>query len=133
MTGLRRCGIGSKEAASSGEAVAFLAKLPLEELYLLDEQASPEGMAHASKIKTLRRLDASHAPNVGDTALKLIAQMPRLEEFKLGSAQVTDDGILALAELKSLKKLTLERLKNVSIEAIEQLRKSRPRMTIEFN
>jgi hypothetical protein len=131
MTGLRRCGIGSKEAASSGDAVASLIKLPLEELYLLDEQASPEGLAHASKIKTLRRLDASYAPNVGDAAMKLIAQMPRLEEFKIGSAQVTDEGIGALAESKSLKKLTLERLKNVSEGAIEQLRKSRPEMTIE--
>ena len=56
---LRRCGIGSKDKASSGEAVASLSKLGLEELYLLDSQASPVGVAQAAKIKPLRRLEVS--------------------------------------------------------------------------
>lgn len=133
LTRLRRCGIGSKEAASSGEAVAALEKLPLEELYLLDNQATPTGLAHAAKIATLRRLDASYAPQVGDDVMKLIAQMPHLEEFKIGSAQITDEGLMALAASKSLKTVTLEGLKKISESGVARLRSARPEVTIEVH
>ncbi len=132
MKQLRRCGIGSKDKASSGDAVASLAKLGLEELYLLDNQASPAGVAQAAKIKTLKRLDVSYAPQVDDVAIKLVAQMPRLEEFKLGSALVTDEGLQALAESITLKKLTLSGCKNISEAGVARLRKARPELIVEF-
>jgi hypothetical protein len=131
LTRLKRCGIGSADKASSGEAVAALTKLPLEDLALLDNQATPVGLAHAAKIATLRRLDASHAPTVTDESMSLVAQMPNLEEFKLGNAQVTDAGLQALAAAKSLKKLTLSGLKKVTSAGIEQLRKARPELVIQ--
>ena len=128
---LKRCGIGSMEKASSGEAVAALEKLPLEDLSLLDNQATPGGLVHAAKIVTLRRLDASHAPSVGDDSLKLLAQLPQLEEFKLGSAQVTDDGIQVLATIKSLKKVFLSGIKTVTPSGVDRLRQARPDLQIE--
>jgi len=99
LTQLKRCGLGSTDKGSSGEAVAALTKLPLEDLALLDNQASPVGLAHATRIATLRRLDVSHAPTVKDASMQSVAQMPALEEFKLGSAQVTDNGLQLLAAL----------------------------------
>lgn len=131
QTQLKRCGIGSADKASSGEAVAALTKLPLEDLALLDNQATPVGLAHAAKIATLRRLDVSHAPTVNDESMPLVAQMPMLEEFTLGSAQVTDAGLLALAASKSLKKLSLHGLKNITPAGIEQLHKARPKWVIQ--
>jgi hypothetical protein len=131
QTQLKRCGLGSTDQASSGEAVAALVDLPLEELSLLDHQASPAGLAHATKIVTLRRLDLSHAPGVQDDSLPLVAQMPALEEFSLGSAPITDAGLQSLAASKSLKRLFLIGLKNVSAAGIEQLRKARPELTIQ--
>jgi len=133
QTHLKRCGIGSASKESSGEAIAALTMLPLEDLALLDNQATPVGLAQACKIATLRRLDASHAPTVGNESLPLVAQIPLLEEFKLGSAQVTDDGLQALASSKTLKKLMLSGLKQVTPAGIEQLRKSRPELMIEVN
>lgn len=130
---LQRCGIGSKEDASSGEAVAALSQLPLVDLSLLDRQATPLGIAHAAKIATLRKFDVAYAPTVGDESMPLIAGMPKLQEFRLGSAQVTDGGLQKLAAAKSLKKLTLTRLKNVTPEGIEQLRKARPTLTIDVH
>ncbi|MGE3806767.1 MAG: hypothetical protein AB7K24_19030, partial [Gemmataceae bacterium] len=131
LTQLKRCGIGSKVKGSTGEAVAALAKLPLEELALLDNQASPAGLAHATKIATLRRLDVSYAPTVKDESMQLVAQMPALEEFKLGSAQVTDDGLQLLAASKSLKKLSFNGLKKITPMGIERLRKAQPEWIIE--
>jgi len=128
---LKRCGIGSTDSASSGAAVAALAKLPLEELSLLDNQATAAGLAEAANITTLRRLDVSHAPTVNDAALTAVSQMPALEEFQLGSAQVTDAGLLELAASKSLRKLTFSGLKQVTPAGIERLRKARPELQIE--
>ena len=87
LTQLKRCGLGSTVKGSSGEAVAALTKLPLEDLSLLDNQASPVGLAHATRIVTLRKLDVSHAPTVKDESMQLVAQMPALEEFKLSSVE----------------------------------------------
>lgn len=128
---LKRCGIGSADPASSGAAVAHLVQLPLEDLSLLDNQATPVGLAHAAKIATLRRLDVSHAPTVKDESLALIAQLPQLEELKLGSAQVTDEGLQALAGAKGLKKLTLSGLKQVTAAGIAKLREARPELILE--
>ncbi|MCE9604324.1 MAG: hypothetical protein K8U03_05400 [Planctomycetia bacterium] len=131
LTQLKRCGIGSMEKASSGEAVAALAKLPLEDLSLLDNQATPAGLVHAAKIATLRRLDISHAPTVGDDSLNQLAEMPQLEELKIGSAQLTDEGLQTLAAAKKLKKLSLSGMKKITPEGVERLRKARPDLTIE--
>lgn len=131
LTQLKRCGIGSKEETSSGEAVAALTKLPLHDLALLDNQATPIGVAHAARIATLRKLDVSYAPTVTDDSMKLVAQMPNLEEFTLGSALVTDEGLQMLAASKSLRKLTLSGLKNITPAGVERLRKSRPMLVVQ--
>ena len=131
QTRLKRCGMGSNDKASSGEAVAALVNLPLEDLTLLDNQATAAGVAHATKIVTLRKLDVSHAPTVGNDSLKLVAQMPALEEFKLGSAQVDDEGLQSLAAAKSLKKLSLTGLKKITAAGIDRLKQSRPDLVIE--
>jgi hypothetical protein len=132
LTKLKRCGIGSKEKDSSGEAVAALTKLPLEDLALLDNQATPAGVAHAAKIAMLRKLDVSYAPTVTDESMALVAQMPKLEEFKLGSAQVTDAGLQLLAASKSLKRLTLSGMKGITPSGVERLKASRPELLIEL-
>jgi hypothetical protein len=131
LTQLKRCGIGSKEKASSGEAVAALVKLPIEDLTLLDNQASPAGIAHAAKIATLRNLDVSHAPTLKDDSLAVVAQMPLLEEFKLGGAAITDDGLQQLAASKSLKKLALGSMKQVTPSGIARLKMAKPTLVIE--
>lgn len=129
---LRRCGMGSNDQVSSGEAVAALIDLPLEDLSLLDRQASPIGVAHATKIATLRRLDVSYGPEVNDASLKLVAGMPKLEEFKLGSSLITDEGLKALAESKSLKKVTLEGAKKITEAAAAEFRKAKPDLVLEL-
>lgn len=128
---LKRCGIGSTDQASSGEAVAALVKLPLEDLALLDNQATPTGLAYAAQIATLRRLDVSHAPTVTDESLRAVGLMPALEEFHLGSANVTDDALMELAASSSLKRLSFTGLKQVSAAGLERFRKARPDLQID--
>jgi hypothetical protein len=70
-------------------------------------------------------------PTVTDESLQAVGLMPALEEFKLGSAKVTDEGLMELAASTTLKRLSLTGLKFVSPAGIERLRKARPELQIE--
>lgn len=124
---LRICGIGSNAAGSSGAAVAFLKELPLlEDLALMDNQADLTGVLHATAIRTLRRLDLTHAAKTNDECLRQAAALPVLEEILIGGPEITGEGLLALAACPSLKKITLGRMKQVAAGDIEALRRQRP-------
>ena len=129
---LRICGMGSNAEGSSGAAVAVLKNLPqLEDLTLGDKQAADsEGIGHATDIRSLRRLDLSYAPQADDECLRRVAAMPALEEFTFGGAsRITAAGVLALAESKSLKKITLGQMKQIAAD-VEALRTKRPDLEV---
>ena len=128
MGGLRICGMGSKAEGSSGEAVAHLKGLgQLAELTLMDNQADAVGIAHAAEIGSLVKLDVSYAPKADDDCLRKVSRMRHLEEFSIGgSALVTGEGLLALAEVRTLKRLRLGKMKNVGAADVDALRKRRP-------
>ena len=63
--------------------------------------------------------------------MRHVAQMPKLEEFVIGSAQVTDEGLKYLATSKSLKKISLNGLKQVTAAGIDALKAARPELTVE--
>jgi hypothetical protein len=57
--------------------------------------------------------------------------MPKLEEFSIGgSTQITREGLLALAKIKSLKVIKLGKMKNVAPADVDALRKLRPDVEI---
>ncbi|MFT5527877.1 MAG: hypothetical protein ACI9HK_005863, partial [Pirellulaceae bacterium] len=132
IKGLKTVGMGSNNPASSGAAVASLVGLPIENLALLDNQATPEGIAHAAKISTLLKLDVSHAPKATDDSLRLLAQLPNLEELRIGAArEITDAGVATLINAKALKKLSLHGLSTVTDAGIAKLKSARPNLDIE--
>jgi hypothetical protein len=128
---LHRMGIGSKEPGSTGAVIAYLKDLPLVELELFDNQSSEEGILHAAAIPTLKLLSCGYAPRVTDAALDAVAKMPALETFSISGAKVTDEGIQKLAAVKTLKTVKLGKMKGVTAEGIEQLRKARPDVVVE--
>jgi hypothetical protein len=131
LKGLRTCGIGSTAAGSSGAAVAFLKELPLlEDLTLMDKQADLTGVLHATEIRTLRRLDLSSASQADDDCLRAAAAMPALEEILIGGPRITGAGLQPLAACKSLKKITVGQLKQVTAEDIEAIRRQRPDLEV---
>ncbi len=129
---LRICGLGSNVPGSSGAAVAHLKGVKgLEDLSLLDNQADVTGIQHAAEMRELRRLDISYAPTADDECLRKVARMPVLTELSLGgSSKVTGEWLLALVATKSLKKVTLGRMKQVLPEDIAKLRQQRPDLEV---
>lgn len=128
---LKRLGIGSSLATSSGQALSQVGSLPLQELELFDKQATDEAVAFAAKIPTLRMLNISYGPAVTDAALDLIVGMPALEELKISGTKMTDAGLLKLADSKSLKKLSLAKSKTLTDAGIAKLRLVRPDLTVD--
>ncbi len=63
---------------------------------------------------------------VNDECLRKAAALPALEEILIGGPTLTREGLLALAACKSLKKITLGQMKQVSADDIESLRQQRP-------
>ena len=127
LTKLKVLGIGSTEKSSSGESIAHIVNLPLEDLSLLDKQADSVGVKYAAQIKTLKKLDISYAPSLQDSDLQNLSTLPNLEQLRIGgSKDITDEGIAAFRECRSLKQLTLQRLKNVTPEAVKKLQQSLP-------
>ena len=57
--------------------------------------------------------------------------MSQFEKLKIGSAQLTDEGIQVLASTKSLKKLSLSGMRKITLAGIERLRQARPELIIE--
>ena len=49
------------------------------------------------------------------------------------SAQITDDGLQTLAASKSLKKLSLSGVKNVTPAGIAKLKQAKPELVVESN
>ncbi len=97
----------------------------------MDRQADKIGFLYATKIKTLQKLDVSYAPQLTDEELKHLKQLPALIEFRIGSAmQVTDASLEHFAACKNLKKLTLNRLKNLTTAGLAKLRQARPELEV---
>jgi Leucine-rich repeat (LRR) protein len=89
--------------------LAHLAKLPsLKYLMLAGTNFTDAGMAYLKDITSLRILHVGGLANLTDAALEHIAEIPNLEAVSLHwSGNITDDGIAALAQSKSLKKLDI--------------------------
>jgi hypothetical protein len=124
---LRQCGFGSSDSGSSGQAVAALAALPIEELWLLDRQATAEGLAEAATITTLRKLEGG-SPD--DDTLRRLAALPHLEELSVSAKDLTDAGLEALAGSTSLRRVKLSGGKGITAEGLEAVRQKAPRLTI---
>jgi hypothetical protein len=124
---LRQCGIGSLDAGSSGKAVAALAGLPLEQLWLGDRQATTEGVAAVASIATLTRLEGGRPD---DETLRRLAALPKLTELVVSGAAATDAGVAALADSKSLKQLRLSGGKNITAEGLDTLRRQAPELKV---
>jgi hypothetical protein len=133
---LKRLGIGSSLKESSGKALSFIGGMPLTELDIYDKQATDEAIGYVAAIPTLRLLSISYAPDVTDVIVDSLLKLPALEELKIGPSKLTDAGLLRLAELKSLKTLSVARAKKakapgVTDAGIESLKKARPDLTID--
>jgi len=76
---LRQCGIGSLDPGSSGAAVAAVAGLPLEQLWLGDRQATAEGVAALAGSNSLRQLTISGGGGISPEVLdNLRKSLPEL-------------------------------------------------------
>lgn len=58
--------------------------------------------------------------------LRRLAALPKLTEFVVSGAAVTDTGVAALAAAKSLKQLRISGGKGITAEGLDALRRQSP-------
>ena len=68
----------------------------------------------------------------GDEAMPYLAQFPKLTTLSIEGADVTDEGILALAKSKTLDKV-YARLTLISEEGVEGLKQANPKIAVEWD
>jgi len=99
----------------SDNAVALFAEFPnLKTLNILyNNHLSPASLLKLGKLSSLRVLDVRGC-QVGDDTLYFISKLEHLEEIRIRSNQVTNEGI---EDIVNCKKLKLLELQDTSIEA----------------
>ena len=124
-------GLVSLDLASNSRltdaAAREIAKLKqLETLNLLFCDFSEFGMRNVATLPKLRVLDIRGNMKIGNGGLKILAAIPTLRNLQHRSPAVTDDGILALTEAKTMTDLFIQDfsitgLSGVYLRRIEKL------------
>lgn len=117
---LERLYIGDTDVTDIG--VRYISRLPsLDELDLGETHITNAAMQYIAGIKSLRRLVLPCT--VGDAGLREIGKMPRLRALCVCGPNVTDNGVLALHDLKAPCALTFTdtRITDSSLEWLGSL------------
>lgn len=83
-------------------------------------EITENGLAYIGKLSELEELDVC-GQNLTDASIEHVAKLTKLKELKLTDSPVTNKGFAKLGRLKSLEKLTLRDLPNVSIAGLKSL------------
>jgi len=91
------------------DCLQCLADLPsLRELSLNSGNFTDAGLPHVKKCSSLRILDLSHLP-ITDEGLGHLSGLTGLEDLGLNNTEVTDRGLVYLESMPSLKKLNVKK------------------------
>jgi Leucine-rich repeat (LRR) protein len=113
----------------------------LESLTLSGTQVSDTGMATVAKIQSLRQLVLGkiqvegekgrfyEAACISDAGLKLLTQLPRIEDLSINGTDIHDSGMQSLSVLHSLRKLDI-RNTSVTDEGLDSIAKLRKLETL---
>ncbi len=108
---LEAFGVDRQGFGVGDEAMKVLAKMPeLETVRLRLTKVTDAGMAELAKIKTLKSLSVP-GTRVSDAGLIDLQTLPNLEHLRLGvyreGANITDEGLKTIGQMKQLKDLDL--------------------------
>jgi len=109
LTRLKGLDIGSSKATP--EALAHLAKLPLESLQLGEGFESAASIPMIKDIATLRRLALNNATKLTDAELQTVAALKQPESLELGKVPLPDERLSVLRDFAHLKSLRLVPIK----------------------
>jgi len=131
LTKLKGLDIGSSKATP--EALAHLAKLPLEFLELGDNFGTAESIPVIKGITTLRRVTMTRIAKVTDADLKTIAGLTQLESLELDDVPFPEERLSVLKDFAFLKVLKLVDRKNgYPVEIQAKIKALLPNLEVKF-
>ena len=88
-------------------------------------------LAEICHLQGLEYLDA-WSSGVTDASVDQLLKLTRMRRLEIRGNQLTDDGLLRLAELKSLQRLDVQFGKRITPEGVREFRKIRPDCQVRF-
>ena len=98
--------IGATGKGFDDAAVARLAKLPVELLYLDGSSLTDDGWAAFKQMTKLKKVSLSHNLSWKGTGAAALANHPSLTSLAIGGSSFGDPGVAPIATIKQLQSLT---------------------------
>ncbi|MEM1069276.1 MAG: hypothetical protein AAGI63_10295, partial [Planctomycetota bacterium] len=98
-----------KQTTIGNEAITMMAAFPkLKKLRLAQNQIDASGTAELAKLTGLEELDLSECAQIFDDAMPPLGELKQLKKLNLWRVNITDIGIEPLSELTQLQSLNLD-------------------------
>lgn len=93
------------------DALALISRLPRLRFLTIStfQTLSDLGFGRLATMGNLQRLRIDNAATCHEDAFRKISRLSRLESLRMGRVLITDDGLMSLSKLSSLKELSLSR------------------------
>lgn len=125
----RVVGLAIRSNQATDEQLVPIADLSdLVWLDVVETQITDAGLEKLTGLQKLERLRID-STSLTDAGVAQLTKFPKLHQLNLERTKITDAGLLELAKMPSLKEVYVPG-KNVTPEAVERLRKARPKVII---
>ena len=88
-------------------------------------------MKGIARCKSLATLDLWGC-DITDDQMQILSQMPKLQRLELGNTEISDNGLLHLANSKFLKNIGLMET-NVTKRGVDEFLKAKPACTVRWD
>lgn len=92
-------------------------------IYLKETAVTDEGVQHISKIRQLKSLTLMKHPNITKTSLPLLNQLTDLEYLDIWRTGIVLEDLIALNQLKNIKKIFVSSLRESESGTFSRVRK----------
>jgi len=125
-----------EKAKISDAGLEALSRIPFTRLDTLSlgycDRITDAGLAHLTRMKTVRWLSLMVCPNITDTGLSNLTAMVTLKALDLrGCSNISDAGLAQLARMTNLQQVLLGGCPNISSNGVEDLQKALPSCRVE--
>lgn len=115
------------------KGLVYVAELrSLRDLNLINTRITDQGLRHLETLTSLRTLSLGDL-RLTQQGMTCLADLSSLENLSVGGQHVTDQVLLQLSSIKSLRLLTIGDRTQVTPSAVEEFKKRRPRLGLQYS
>lgn len=121
----------NKYAGIGPNSAAAIAAHRVDTLIINHARITPEAARAFASMPALKTLSLTTCTNVSNEVLAELGRSPSLESLNLGYAEISDDGLVPLAQIKTLRLLVVAAA-NVTADGVQRLANKMPACEIRW-